>query len=110
MALLGGVFLTSFLINEMFPKYGMIKDMKIAQQFAGYSSVVLYLVYFMMPLISGYRGLWALPLLSFFLIYSGSDIFLSIDKGKRMIFSIITLLLIIITPLFLNYLLALVVI
>ncbi len=109
-ALFGGFYLASFLINELFPKYGIIKDIQIAQQFTGYSSVIVYLMYFLMPLINGYTGLWAIPLLSFFLIYSGSKLYLNIDKDKQIVFSVISLFVLLISPAVLNYLLSLVVI
>lgn len=108
-ALFGGFYLASFLINELFPKYGEVKDQNLAQQFVGYSSVIVYLLYFLMPLISGFRGLWAVPLLSFFLIHSGSKLFLSIEHNKQLKFSIIALLIVLLSPLAINYLLSLLV-
>ncbi len=108
-ALFGGFYLASFLINELFPKYGEVKDQNLAQQFVGYSSVIVYLLYFLMPLISGFRGLWAVPLLSFFLIHSGSKLFLSIEHDKQLKFSIIALLIVLLSPLAINYLLSLLV-
>ena len=40
-ALFGGFYLVSYLLNELFPKFGLDKKLNKAQQFAGYSSVVL---------------------------------------------------------------------
>lgn len=104
-SLFAGFHLASFMVNELFPKYGMVKDTHAAQQFVGYSSVMLYVLYLLMPLINGYRGLWTVALLSIYLTITGSKIFLGINEDKRIAFSFVSLLIIVLLPLILNYLL-----
>ena len=109
-ALFAGFYISAILVNEMLPKYGAIKDMNIAQQFVGYSSVVVYLLFIVMPFLGGIKWLWLLSLVSFYLIYLGSRQFLDIYGVKGYRFATITLLAITIVPIMINYLLKLVVI
>lgn len=109
-ALFGGFYVASILINELFPKYGMVKDKLIAQQFVGYSSIVIYLIYLFLPFLQGLNIIWALALYSLLLIYSGVNHFLEIDKDKRVLFSIIAFIVIFLSPILLNYLLQLTII
>lgn len=109
-ALFGGFYVASFLVNEIFPKYGVIKDKMMAQQFVGYSSVVIYTLYLVMPFIKGFTFLWIISLASVGVIYTGAKIFLEVDKGKLPSFAIVVFFIMIISTMFLNYLLQLAVI
>lgn len=109
-ALFGGFYVASFLLNELFPKYGVIKDKLIAQQFVGYSSVVIYTLYLVMPLLRGFNVLWFISLASVGLIYTGANNFLNIEKSKSLTFTIVAFLILSISIMLLNYLLQLAVI
>lgn len=109
-SLFGGFYIASLLVNELFPKYGMIKDIKIAQRFVGYSSIAIYLLYFVMPMLSGLGILWIFALYTLLLTHSGTNYFLDIEKNKRVAFSVISFLVILLSPMSLNYLLSLIVI
>lgn len=108
--LFGGFYLSSLLIAEMMPKYGAIKDKNMAQQFVGYSSIIVYLLFLVMPFLGGLKWIWLLSLASFYVIYPGSRHFLDIYGIKGYRFSTIALLSIVLLPILINYLLKLMVI
>lgn len=103
-SLFAGFYLTSFMVTEMLPKYGAIKDKNNAQQFVGYSSIIVYLLFLIMPFINGFQWLWVISLASYIVIYRGSRYFLDIYGVKGYRFSAISLVGIVIFPMLINYL------
>lgn len=109
-ALFGGFYLSSLLVAEMLPKYGAIKDKNMAQQFVGYSSIILYLLFLVTPFLGDLKWIWILSFASFYLIYPGTKQFLDIYGVKGYRFTAITLFVTVLTPILINYLLKLMVI
>ncbi len=108
-ALFGGFYLVSYLLNELFPKFGLDKKLNKAQQFAGYSSVVLYVLFFVMPLLSEFTLLWLVVIYTIYIVYAGADEFLRIAENKRVSFTVIASLLVVLLPLIIKILLELLV-
>lgn len=106
-ALFGGFYLVSYLLNEISPKFGLDKNMDAAQQFVGYSSVVLYVVFLILPLLSGLKLLWLLAIYTLYPVYVGAGEFLRVAENKRLTFTVIASLLIVLVPLIIKALLEL---
>ena len=96
-------------LNELFPKFGLDKKLNKAQQFAGYSSVVLYVLFFVMPLLSEFTLLWLVVIYTIYIVYAGADEFLRIAENKRVSFTVIASLLVVLLPLIIKILLELLV-
>lgn len=101
-AVFGGYFIASFFLNELAPRYGLIKNMPFFQQFVGYSSVALYAIYFIIPFIPYFFILWILAIYTLYIVYVGAPIYLRITEDQRMNFTIIATLFIVLSPLVLN--------
>ncbi|MDO5664843.1 MAG: YIP1 family protein [Bacteroidia bacterium] len=108
-ALFGGFYLVSYLLNELFPKFGLDKNLNKAQQFTGYSSVVLYILFFVMPLLSEFTLLWFVVIYTLYIVFVGANEFLHIAENKRVSFAVIASLLMALLPLIIKILLELLV-
>ncbi len=106
-ALFGGFYLVSYVLSELFPKFGLDKNMNAAQQFVGYSSVVLYVLFLIMPLLFGLSPLWFLLIYTLYIVYTGTAEFLSVIENKRLSFTVIASLLIVLVPVTIKILLEL---
>ena len=106
-ALFGGFYLVSYVLSELFPKFGLDKNMNAAQQFVGYSSVVLYVLFLIMPLLFGLSPLWFLLIYTLYIVYTGTAEFLSVIENKRLSFTVIASLLIVSVPVTIKILLEL---
>ena len=106
-ALFGGFYLVSYLLNELFPTFGLTKNVTPARKFVGYSSVALYLLFFVMPLIPEFSIAWFFVIYTCWIVYVGSSAFLKVSEHKRMIFTVIASLLIVLVPLIIKTLLEL---
>ncbi len=105
-ALFGGFYLALYALNELFPRFGLAKNLNTAQQFVGYSSVVLYLLFLIMPLLSSeLTFLWIFVIYTLYIVYVGTEEYLSVVKNKRLSFTVIVLLLIVLVPLIIKFLL-----
>ncbi|MDO5523579.1 MAG: YIP1 family protein [Bacteroidia bacterium] len=104
-ALFGGFYLASYALNELFPKFGADKNLNIAQQFVGYSSVVVYLLFLVMPLLSGLAPLWFLVIYTLYVVYAGAGEFLRVERNKRLGVAVVASLLIVVAPLLIKFLL-----
>ncbi len=104
-ALFGGFYGASHLLNEFFPKFTLDKNLNKAQQFTGYSSVVLYVLFFVMSLLPEYTLLWLVVIYTLYIVFIGANEFLHIAENKRMSFTVISSLLIALLPLIIKILL-----
>ena len=104
-AVFGGYYFVAYLLNEMAPRFSLEKSTFRFQQFTGYSSVVLYLLFFVMPLLSGFNYLWLAAIYTVYIAYAGADVFLRVPENKRISFTVIASLLIVSVPLIMKTLL-----
>lgn len=109
-ALFGGFYLASYLLNELFPKFGMAKDLGTAQQFVGYSSVVLYLLLFITPLIPKVYLVWFFVLYTVFVADAGAKILFEtkMNESQRILFSLSAFFLVVVSPCLIKFLMKLV--
>jgi hypothetical protein len=104
-ALFGGFYLVSYLLNELFPRFGLVKQLHVAQLFVGYSSVVVYLLFFLMPLLHGTGYLWFAAIYTLYVVYAGAEVFLCVTANKKLSVTVIASLLIVVVPVGLSLLL-----
>lgn len=105
-ALFGGFYLASYLTELLYLKYEQMKDSELIQQFVGYGSTVVYLLFFVMPLLSGFEILWLFILYTLFVVYSGVNEFLKISEKTRTIFTMGSFVVITFVPVLLYYILS----
>lgn len=94
----GGYFLAAYALNETAPRFGLPKNMYRFQQFAAFSSVVMYALHAVMPFVPGFFILWLLALYTVQIVFVGSVFFLKVDDEKRVVFSITASSVIILMP------------
>lgn len=106
-ALFGGFYLVSYALNELFPKFGSGKNLNAAQPFVGYSSVVVYVLFFTMPLLPELHFLWFAAIYTLYIVYAGAGEFLHVVENKKLSFTVIASLLIVLVPISIKALLEL---
>lgn len=94
----GGYYIASYFLDEMAPRFGLSKNSLRHQQFVVFSSVVLYALLVIMPLISDFFILWLSVLYTVYIVYTGAEIFMQVGEDKRMNFSVSATLLILLVP------------
>lgn len=106
-AVYGGYFISSYVINELAPRFGLKKNISLFRKFAGYASVVIYVLYIITPFISGFFIIWLLALYTIKLVYAGAQYYIKVNTDNRVNFSLAASGLIIFVPaliqLFLSY-------
>ncbi len=103
-AVYGAFFISSYILNEMAEKFGLVKNMNMFKKFVGYSSVVIYLLYLIVPFFSNFIIIWLLGFYTVHLINIGAELYLKVDKSNKSNFSIISSAVILITPTAINLL------
>jgi|AGTN01.3.fsa_nt_gi Protein of unknown function (DUF1282). len=103
-AVYGGYYIASYTLNETALRFGLEKNLPRFQQFVGYSSVALYALYIIIPLLSDFFILWLLALYTVHLVHTGAPFFLKIREDKRMNFTIAASALIVLAPTLINLL------
>lgn len=99
-ALFGGYFLAAYAINEMVVRmFGMPGDMPLAQQFAGYSLVVSFLLQIVTGLMPDFSIIgWLLRFYIVYVVWEGAPIVMQIEEKNRLRFTILSSLLLIVCP------------
>lgn len=105
----GGYYAASYLIGKMYLKIEQVQNDELIQQFVGYSSLIVYLLFFIMPLLPGLELLWLFAVYTFYPIYSGVTVFLNIPEKERTVFTLGSFAAITFLPLLLNFMLLMVV-
>ena len=108
-ALFSGFYLASYAVDKLYLRYEQMKDSPLIQQFVGYASSVIYLLFLVMPLLPGFEILWLFILYTFYLVYSGVTIFLNIPEKEKTVFTLSSFVVITFIPVLLNFLLSFVV-
>lgn len=98
-AVYGGYYIASYVLNEMAHRFGLEKNISRFRQFVGYSSVVLYLLYIVTAFIVDFFILWLLVIYTVHTVNTGAIYFLQIPNEKRINFSILASVLIVLAPL-----------
>lgn len=104
-SLFGGYFLAAYLINELRVRLcGMESDIPLAQQFAGYALVVVFLIKIVIGILPDFRIIALL--LQFYLVYvvwEGSNKVMRIAEKERLRFTILSSILLIVCPAMLEW-------
>ncbi|MBK5194676.1 MAG: DUF1282 family protein [Proteiniphilum sp.] len=97
-AVYGGYYIASYVMNETAHRFGLEKNLPRFQQFAGYSSVVLYALYVIIPFLSDFFILWILALYTIHLVHTGAEFFKRVPQKLRMNFTILATALVVLSP------------
>lgn len=96
----GSFYLISFILSEyVFPRFGLAKDLGLSEQFAGYSSSLIYVVAMAQSLFPGF--FWFLGIVVFYTIYIiwvGAAQFLKIEENQWTKFTIFASIIIMMVP------------
>ncbi|MDR0835544.1 MAG: YIP1 family protein [Tannerella sp.] len=105
-SLLGGFFLASYILNEVWNRYFRYeKDFKLCQRFVGYASVVMFALNIVLSLLPDFFYLKICLLYTFYIVWEGAYPYMKIDENKQFKFSLIATALIILVPLLIEFLL-----
>jgi hypothetical protein len=97
-AVYGGYFIASYVMNEMAPRFGVEKNLPRFQQLIGYASVVLYAIYVIIPFLSDFFILWILALYTFHLVFVGAKCFINVPEKVRLNFTLLASALVLFMP------------
>ena len=98
-AVYGGYFIASYVLNEIAEKFDLEKNMPMFRKFVGYSSVVIYLLFLIIPFFTGFVILWLLALYTVYLIYIGAIYFVKVNEDSQLNFTLLSSAVIMLTPL-----------
>jgi hypothetical protein len=94
----GGYFIASYVLNEVAPRFGLGKDLPRFQQFTGYASVALYVLFIVTPFLSDLFILWLFALYTIYLVNIGAFYFMKAPKARIADFTAAASAVIILTP------------
>lgn len=99
-ALFGGFFLASWLLDMLRQKLlGHLPDMSGSQFFAGYAMGVVFLADFLIIVFPQFFIFkWILQFYILYIIWEGCDVLFTIPDDKRLTFSVLTTLAVILSP------------
>lgn len=97
-AVYGGYFIASYVLNEVAHRYDLEKNISRIRQFVGYGSVVLYVLYIITSFIVDFFILWLLVIYTVHVVNTGSIFFLQVKEEKRINFSLLASALIVLVP------------
>lgn len=108
-ALFGGFHIGAYVMDEIYQKYEQMRDERRIRLFVGYASVVVYLLYLIMPLLPGVEFLWLLIAYSFYLVKEGVIHFLNIAEDNQSTFTLIGLAVVVLSPIVISVLMGIVI-
>ncbi len=99
-ALFGGYFLAAYVINEMGTRmFGMLANLSLAQQFAGYALVVPFLLQIVTGLLPDFRIIaWLLQFYIVYVVWEGVPIMMRVEEKQRLKYTLLSSLLLILCP------------
>ncbi|MBP1614164.1 MAG: putative rane protein [Bacteroidetes bacterium] len=99
-ALFGGYFLAAYAINYLGVRlFGMDNDVLLAQQLAGYSMVVTFLINIVIGLLPDFTVIgWLLQFYLIYIVWEGVPAVMPIDEKKRLKFTVMVSALLIFCP------------
>lgn len=97
-AVFGAYYIVSYLLNEIADRFDLDQGLFRFQQFTGYASVVMYLLYCLIPFMSEFFIIWLLALYTIQLVHAGAIHFLMVPAHKRGAFIVTASALVILIP------------
>lgn len=103
-ALFGGYFLTSYIINKMGTSmFKLENNLALLQQFVGYSMVVTFLLDIIDGIVPGFFILrWILQFYVIFVVWEGVRILLKVEEQKQMAYTVMASFFIVLCPVLLG--------
>ena len=104
----GGYYVAAYVLNELGKSFwGFEKNMKRWQHFVGYSSALMFVLDMVWMLLPDVFFLYIFVFYTFYIVWEGAEVYLSVGEKFRMKFTIATTVLIILTPMAIDKLLIL---
>lgn len=100
-----GYYIVSFILNELSTRFGMLKDEDLFRRFTGYSSSLLYALYILLPLFPDFFVLWLFAFYTGYIVYIGAEYYLNVEEEKRVNFTSIATVVLLLVPGLINILL-----
>ncbi|MCC8132739.1 MAG: YIP1 family protein [Tannerellaceae bacterium] len=98
-AAFGGFYLASYLLNEVWHSlFKREKNMKLCQQFVGYSSSLMFSINMVLMLIPEFFFLRIFVLYTFYIVWEGTGPYMQVEEPDRVKFTAIATALIILLP------------
>lgn len=97
-----GYYIASFILNEIAPRFGLLKNQEHFQRFVGYSSALLYALYIVLPLLFDFFVLWFFAFYTAYIVYVGAQIYIETKEEKRTNFTITATILVLLIPMLIN--------
>ncbi|MCD7977442.1 MAG: YIP1 family protein [Tannerellaceae bacterium] len=95
----GGFYLASYLLNEVwYSLFKREKNMKLCQQFVGYSSSLMFAISMVLMLIPEFFFLRIFVLYTFYIVWEGAVPYMQIEEKNKVKFSAIATALIVLLP------------
>ena len=101
-AVYGSYFIASYVLNETAERFNLTKNMPMFRKFVGFSSVVIYILYLIVPFFPNFVILWLLAIYTVHLLYTGAQYFVNVDKDNLLKFTILSSAVIMFTPAAIN--------
>jgi hypothetical protein len=95
----GGFFLGAYLLNEMWKGvFNQPKNAELCRLFVGYSSSLMFVLNMVTALLPEFFFLQIVVLYTVYIIWEGAVVFMKVKEEKRLIFTVLTSLIVIVTP------------
>jgi hypothetical protein len=96
---LGGFFLASYILNDVWNRYfGRKKDFNLCQRFVGYSSVMMFVLNIFLNLLPDFFYLKICLLYTLYIVWEGTFPYMEVNKTEQLKFSITATALVILLP------------
>ena len=101
-AVFGAFYIVSYVLNEIAARFELEQNIARFQQFTGFSSVVMFVLYCLIPFLPEFFILWLLALYTIHLVHMGAIYFLKVPARKRGAFIVAASALVILVPAFIH--------
>ncbi len=95
----GGFYLSAYVLNELAPRLNLVKSLLDWQRFAGYASIVVYLLFVILAFAPEFVIARLLVFYTVYIVFAGADAFWDIPDGSTMNFTVTASSLLILAPL-----------
>jgi hypothetical protein len=95
----GGFYLSAYLLNELAPRLSLVKSLLDWQRFAGYASVVVYVLFVILAFAPDFLIAWLFVFYTVYIVFAGADAYWDVPDSNVMNFTVTASLLLILAPL-----------
>ncbi len=108
-AVYGGYFISSYILNETAEKFSLNKNMPMFRRYVGFSSVVVYILYLIIPFFPDFIVLWLLALYTVHLLYVGAQYYVRVNEDNHLNFTLLSSAVILLTPAAISFLFSIII-